>query len=276
MAERSGRNVRITPEHAKAWPLTKATLLVVVSLTLSGCFGSQSLTGSDPTITGSLGMAPNTTPSVKETAKLGRKWQADPGNVRLGLEYARRLKKLGQVNDQLNVLKILVKHHPKDNSLRDVYGKALLAAGRPVPAEMQFRTMIRQGRNDWKAYNALGSALADQGRFKEARAAYDEALKRSPGNPKIINNVALSYILEGNPVRAEKMLRDALKKISQEDPAARKLRQNLALALGLQGRFKEARYVASQDLSPAEVEENMAYLRRMLGATDTWKELQKG
>ncbi len=276
MSDAFGRRGGVVQAQAAMRHVKQIALLGLLGMALSGCLGSQTMKGGDPLITGSIGTASSATPSVKETAKLGRKWQADPGNVRLGLAYAERLKKLGQVNDQLNVLKVLVERHPRDNRLRDIYGKALLAAGRPVPAEVQFRTMIRQGRNDWKAYNALGSALADQGRFKEARTAYNEALKRSPGNPKIINNIALSYILEGNPARAEKMLRTALQKVPQEDPAAKKLRQNLALALGLQGRFKEARYVASQDLSPAEVEENMAYLRRMLGATDTWKELQKG
>jgi Flp pilus assembly protein TadD len=42
------------------------------------------------------------------------------------------------------------------------------------------------------------------------------------------------------------------------------VRQNLALAVGLQGRFEEARDIASRDLPPDTVEANLTYLRSML------------
>jgi Flp pilus assembly protein TadD len=42
------------------------------------------------------------------------------------------------------------------------------------------------------------------------------------------------------------------------------VRQNLALVVGLQGRFGEAETIARGDLSPEEAAENVAYLRRML------------
>lgn len=42
-------------------------------------------------------------------------------------------------------------------------------------------------------------------------------------------------------------------------------RQNLALILGLQGRFAEAEKLARQDLPPETVENNMAWLRAVAG-----------
>ena len=44
----------------------------------------------------------------------------------------------------------------------------------------------------------------------------------------------------------------------------KRVRQNLALVLGLQGKFDEARKVASLDMSDQEAKSNMAYLRNML------------
>jgi Flp pilus assembly protein TadD len=41
-------------------------------------------------------------------------------------------------------------------------------------------------------------------------------------------------------------------------------RQNLALVLGLQGRFDEAEAMARADLPPAEAAENVGLLRQML------------
>ena len=47
----------------------------------------------------------------------------------------------------------------------------------------------------------------------------------------------------------------------QADP---QVRQNLALVVGLQGRFEEAETIARADLPPAEAAANVAYLRQML------------
>jgi Flp pilus assembly protein TadD len=43
-----------------------------------------------------------------------------------------------------------------------------------------------------------------------------------------------------------------------------KVRQNLALVVGLQGRFQEAETIAKGDLSPDEAAANVAYLKQML------------
>jgi Flp pilus assembly protein TadD len=54
-----------------------------------------------------------------------------------------------------------------------------------------------------------------------------------------------------------------------------RIRQNLALVVGLQGRFDEARQIASQDLPADQVEANMAYLQKMLSQPNTWQQLQQ-
>ena len=42
------------------------------------------------------------------------------------------------------------------------------------------------------------------------------------------------------------------------------MRQNLALVIGLQGRFPEAEAIVRGDLSPDEASTNVAYLRQMI------------
>ena len=248
--------------------VTGAALLLIAPA-LAAC-QTTSGGGADAITTGSTTPAP----TLKGAAAAERDWRRDPKNLRKGLAYAASLRALGQTGRELAVLKALVGFRPRDVTLRAHYGRRLLAAGRAVQAEKAFRAVIALGRADWKAYNALGAALAAQGRYAAARAVYQQALKASPNNPKVLNNIAMSHILEGNPQQGERILRAAMKLPGGgNDP---RLRQNLALALGLQGRFREARYIASQDLSPAEVEANMAYLKRMLGGSDVWKKLQKG
>jgi Flp pilus assembly protein TadD len=46
------------------------------------------------------------------------------------------------------------------------------------------------------------------------------------------------------------------------------VRQNLALAIGLQGRFAEAETIAKGDLPAEEAAANVAYLKQMLSRKD--------
>ena len=61
-------------------------------------------------------------------------------------------------------------------------------------------------------------------------------------------------------LRAEETLRRALGQ-GGVDP---RVRQNLALVVGLQGRFPEAESIARSDLPPVEAAANVAYLKQML------------
>jgi Flp pilus assembly protein TadD len=82
----------------------------------------------------------------------------------------------------------------------------------------------------------------------------------------VLSNYGLSYTLTDNLPQAEKLLRQAV----AQPGAAPKVRQNLALVVGLEGRFAEAEKIASADLPPAEAEANVAYLRDLLAKRKTW------
>ena len=76
----------------------------------------------------------------------------------------------------------------------------------------------------------------------------------------MLSNLGLSYALSKNLPQAEATLRRA----AAQRGAEPKVRQNLALVVGLQGRFQEAETIATGDLSPDEAAANVAYLRQML------------
>ena len=245
--------------------------LAMISMTfaLAGCNTISGQRGAN-IATGSI-TRPDKPASLREVMELRKAWKKRPDDVRTGLRLAEALKRLGQLDQQVEVLKKLVEQHPGRRDLHRHYAIELLRANRPVPAEQQLRRLLTQGERDWKTFNALGSALAAQGRHEEARRYYTLALKLDADNAKILNNLAMSYLLQGRPEMAEKYLRKALR--LARGRLAMKVRQNLALALGLQGRFDEARYLASNDLPPEQVELNMTYLRRMLGGGEAWQRI---
>ena len=101
-------------------------------------------------------------------------------------------------------------------------------------------------------------------RHAEAQRYYESALKIVPDEPSVLSNLGLSYALTKDLTRAETTLRRAV----AQPGAGPKVRQNLALVVGLHGRFAEAEQIASADLPPDEAAANVAYLREMLKGGD--------
>ena len=82
-----------------------------------------------------------------------------------------------------------------------------------------------------------------------------------PTMPPTLTNLGMYYATHGDPAQAEPLLRKA----AAAPGAGAQERQNLALVLGLEGRLDEAERLERQDLPPAVVDNNLAYLR---AATD--------
>jgi len=109
-----------------------------------------------------------------------------------------------------------------------------------------------------------GAVLDQMGRHDEARGYYDSALKIRPEDPSVLSNLGLSYMLSKDLPRAESTLRRAYGS-GAADP---RVRQNLGLVVGLQGRFTEAESIVKSDLPPEEAAANVAYLRQMISRKD--------
>ena len=86
----------------------------------------------------------------------------------------------------------------------------------------------------------------------------------------MLSNLGMSHLLEGDPRTAESFLKPA----AAAPGADSRVRQNLALAVGLQGRFDEAEAIARGELSETEAQANVAYLRTMLAQQDAWTQLE--
>ena len=109
-----------------------------------------------------------------------------------------------------------------------------------------------------------GTVLDQLGRNDEARRYYASALKIMPGEPSVLSNLGLSYMLTKELPKAE----DTLRKAYASTRADARVRQNLALVIGLQGRFSEAEGIVKADLPAEEAAANVAYLREMLKVKD--------
>lgn len=252
-----------------AWRTSAALLVILAASGIAGCKQrTADLDSVDPVSTASTGPA-----SYQATTEMGKKWTKDPTNINKGIAYASSLESIGQTDQQLEVLGKLYQSHPGNAQVGSLYGKKLLSAGRSEEAVPVLENAA-SGSSDWRVHSALGTAYDQQGLYERARESYRKALSLDAGNLSVQNNLGMSYSLQGNLKEAETVLRQA-----DSMPGSSKqprIRQNLALVVGLQGRFEEASAIASKDLPTEQVEENMAYLKKMLSQPNTWQQLSEG
>lgn len=241
-------------------------VLLASTLLLMGCQKQTADLDSDPISTASTGQ-----PSFKRTEDLGKKWTADQGNATLGLAYAESLEQLGQKDAKLKVLRTVSARNPENGDVQAKLGKQFLTSGQTTDAIAALEKATSIPGASAQTFSALGSAYDQQGRYDIARRNYNAALSMKPGDVSVTNNLAMSHALEGKLPEAERLLRNALAQPGAKEVP--RIRQNLALVVGLQGRFDEARKIASEDLPPEQVEANLTYLQQMLSQPNTWQQL---
>jgi Flp pilus assembly protein TadD len=244
--------------------------LAALALALSGCTGRGL-----PDITGSLGgsTTPVTEPQWRaELQTWQQRYDANQGDRTAAFRYARALRALGQNSQAVAVLQNSIIRHPKDMELLGAFGRALMDAGQLKQAEEVLARAHLPERPDWRILSAQG-AVADQlGDHARAQGFYEAALRINPGEPTILSNLGLSYALSKRLPEAERVLGEA----AQHPRADKRVRQNLVLVLGLQGRFAEAERIAATDLPPADVAKAMTHLRQMVSQPNSWDLLRQG
>jgi Flp pilus assembly protein TadD len=157
--------------------------------------------------------------------------------------------------------------NPKHTGVIGAYGRALADAGNFKQALDVLNRAHSPDQPDWRILSVQGAVLDQMGRHDDAQRYYATALRIVPDEPSVLSNLGLSYALAKDLVRAESTLRKA----STQSRADGRVRQNLALVVGLQGRFTEAESIARADLPSDEAAANVTYLRQMLAQQNGWK-----
>jgi Flp pilus assembly protein TadD len=196
----------------------------------------------------------------REAEVYGAQYRADPTKVEVALRYAQALRALGQRAQAVAVLERASLESPHDKTLLGAYGRALAEAGDYTQALEVLDRAHSPDQPDWRILSAQGAVLDQMGRHADAQRYYLTALKIVPEEPSVLSNLGLSYALSKDLPNAESTLRRA----AAHPPVDPRVRQNLALVVGLQGRFAEAETIARADLPPDQAAANVAYLRDML------------
>ena len=246
--------------------------VLMLPLVLGGCktIGLSDITGS---ITQPAPESASLSPEGQRryAESWGKRYDANPDDRTAALNYARALRQSTQYSQAVAVLQRAAIRAPNDLEILGAYGKALADAGRFTEASEVLSKAHTPERPNWSILSAQGSVADQMGDHASAQELYQAALKIVPNEPSVLSNLGLSYALSKQLPEAERILTKA-----SDDPRAdSRVRQNLALVLALEGKFKEAETLSQKDLPPAEAAENVNSIRRMIAQSNTWRELQK-
>jgi Flp pilus assembly protein TadD len=242
--------------------LASSSLLAVLATGLGGCTAMSKLSD----VTGSIGPRAEATPTdpARSIEAYGARYRSNPKDADAALAYGQALRANGQRAQAAAVLEQATIAQPGNKQLLALYGRALADNGNFQQAFDVLAKAHSPDNPDWRLLSVQGTCLDQMGRHDEARRYYASALKISPGDPGVLSNLGLSYMLSKDLPRAEETLRQAY----ASPGASARVRQNLALVVGLQGRFAEAETIVKADLPPDEAAANVAYLKEMLNRND--------
>ena len=216
--------------------------------------------------------------------------QADPTDAVAGVKLAQALRELGRYDQAAEAAQATLTLQPNNLDALLELGRAHIARGQAFYGVAPLEQARDLAPRDWRPYSLLGVAYEQVRRTDDARAAWNQALALSPDNPDVLTNAATAALTHGDAPGAETLLRRAV----AQPTASAKVRQNLAMVLGLQGKMGEAEQILRRELPPEQAEQNLQWLRsRSTGgaamsgggaagpspATDTartWNSLQGG
>lgn len=112
----------------------------------------------------------------------------------------------------------------------------LRSLGRSHLAVKELEEALRRDPGNLKVVDALAQCYEDLGDFPRAQALYEATLAKHPQHAALLNNLGFSYYQSGEWQKAESCFQEALRL----DPANRQARNNLGLLLVRQGRQAEA------------------------------------
>jgi Flp pilus assembly protein TadD len=240
--------------------LASVAVTAILAVGLGGCQTMSDVTGA---ITSSKTAAVPEDPR-QAVDVYGERYRANPKDADAALAYGQALRATGQRAQAAAVLEQATIANPGNRALLAGYGRALADNGNSQAAFDVLSRAHSPDNPDWRILSVQGTALDKLGKHEEARRYYASALRIVPEEPSVLSNLGLSYMLTKELPKAEETLRRA----DAGSRADARIRQNLALVVGLQGRFAEAESIVKADLPADEAAANVTYLREMLNRKD--------
>ncbi len=176
--------------------------------------------------------------------------------LRYKIGLADSVRRLGDNEHAMAMYEELYSKNPDNLDVAEGRAITLMATGKTVDAGRAFSAIMDKDPNRWRTLNALGILFVTKNMIPEAMSYYTEALKNSPDNPAILNNVGLSQAVDHNYPRAIEALKQA-SRFSKTPTQRKQVELNLAMVYGVSGDLDTAQEVASKYLDGPALDNNL-------------------
>ncbi len=176
--------------------------------------------------------------------------------LRYQLGLAESQRRLGNLDRAQGMFAQLVRENPDNLDAKEGEALTLAALGKTVDAGREFSEVIAKDPTRWRTLNALGILFTSKNMIPEAMAYYAEALKFSPDNPAVLNNMGLSQAVDHQYADAIHAL-DQASRVSKAPAQRRQIELNLAMVYGASGDLDTAKDIAGKYLDGAALENNL-------------------
>lgn len=137
--------------------------------------------------------------------------------------------------------------------------RILVSQGKDQQGELVLARLTREFPNFVPAYCDMAELRMRQGRVDEAIEGLTAGLQVAPSDPILLNNLGVCSIMKGDYEAALGSFTIA----SEEMPQEERYRANMALALGMLGRYEEALALYKEVLEPGLAEENIGIINEI-------------
>ena len=137
----------------------------------------------------------------------GKAYAKNPRNPEAALNYARKLKALGDKQQAFAVLQQAASLNASHRGLLSEYARLALELDQVERAQKLLEEADDPASPDWRVISARGTVLAKQGKYREAIPLYQRALALAPNQASVLNNLALALAMDGNAEQAETLLK---------------------------------------------------------------------
>jgi Flp pilus assembly protein TadD len=192
--------------------------------------------------------------------------------LRYKLGYANAIRRMGDNDRALDLFEGLVKDNPENLDAAEGRALTLMAVGKTLDASRAFSDIVEKDPKRWRTLNALGILFVTKNMIPEAMTYYTEALKYSPDNPAVLNNIGLSQAIDKNYKRASDVL-DQANRMSKNPAQRKQIDLNLAMVSAVAGDLDKAYDLASKYYDGAALDNNMglyAHLSKDDGLAKTY------
>jgi Flp pilus assembly protein TadD len=186
-------------------------------------------------------------------------FDANPRSVEALVGLGRSYTGLGQYARAEQALVEAQNRRPGDPEVLLELARTQLASGQAEAALGNLDVALRKRPRDVQIITARGIALDRLSRHAEAQETYRRGLAIDPTNFVLMSNLGLSLGLSGQTGEGITILRELVR----DGAATANTRGNLALVYGLAGREREASATLAVDLSPSQIQNNLAYYRSL-------------